>query len=347
VDLRGKTNLEEVFGLMRGAKAVVGMNSGITIMASVFGVKTILLYHEYLFTGGVHRDFAWNTFPPDVRKKTYFAEFADTVTGEGFAARAISVINDTPLVTKKDHARPAGMPVRELPPEVSSRRGHVSIRTVERTGKPRPTTIACVLKTGGDYDVQYVINLKIALDRNLTYPFKFVCLTDDPLVKGVDTIRLSNGHPGWWSKIELFRPGWADTERVLYFDLDTLILGNIDDLLELGDDFYGLRPWNAANLRAGNCASGIMAWKNGDYGFLYEKFNATEINRLGDQAYISAALKAHGGTFTPLQDAAPGIYSYKRECRRHGPPGDARIVCFHGRPRVHEVMDAWVKEAWG
>jgi SAM-dependent methyltransferase len=346
IDLRGKTTIEEVFGLMRGAKAVVGMNSGITIMAGVFGVKTILLYHEYLFTGSVHRDFAWHTFPPDVRKKTYFAEFADTVTGEGFAARAISVINDTPHVKKKENIRPVGLPPRELPKEVT-RGGHVSIRRMEPRGSAHDTTIACVLKTGGDFDERYVVNLKRALDRNLTHPFKFVCLTDDPAIKGVDTIRLTNGHPGWWSKIELFQPGAMSTERVLYFDLDTLILANIDDLLELGGSFYGLSPWNFWNRQAGQCASGIMSWKNGDYDFLYNEFNGPKIQKQGDQVYISAALKAHGGSFTAFQDVAPGIYSYKRECRRSGPPRDARIVCFHGRPRVHEVRDAWVKEAWG
>lgn len=346
IDLRGKTTIEEVFGLMRGAKAVVGMDSGITIMAGVFGVKTILLYHEYLFTNGVHRNFAWNTFPPDVRKKTYFPEFADTVTPEGFAARAISVIQDTPYVKKEETTRKAGQGVMEVP-RGRSRGGHVSIRGIERSGPPHETTIACVLKTGGDFDERYVVNLKRALVRNLTHPFKFVCLTDLPAIKDVETIRLSNGHPGWWSKIELFRPGAMATERVLYFDLDTLILKNIDDLLELGDNFYGLRPWNAANRRAGNCASGIMAWKNGAYDFLHREFDADKINRLGDQVYISAALRAHGDTFTALQDAAPGIYSYKRECRRQGgPPRNARVVCFHGRPRMHEVGDAWVKEAW-
>lgn len=345
IDLRGKTNTAEIFGLMRGAKAVVGMNSGISIMAGVFGVKTILLYHEYLFSNGVHRDFAVNTFPPAVRNKTYFPEFADTATPEGFAARAISVIQDTPYVKKEETTRKAGQGVMEVPREVS-RGGHVSIRD---SARPRPfhTTIACVLKTGGDFDERYVINLKRSLDRNLTHSFKFVCLTDLPEIKEVETIRLSNGHPGWWSKIELFRPGLVATERILYFDLDTLILKNIDDLLTLGGDFYGLRPWNRANREKGNCASGIMAWKNGTYDFLYGEFDADKINRLGDQVYISAALKAHGGTFTPLQDAAPGIYSYKRECRQGGPPRGARIVCFHGRPRVHEVGDRWVKEAWG
>jgi len=344
IDLRGKTTIEEVFGLMRGAKAVIGMNSGITIMAGVFGVKTILLYHDYLFTGTVHRDFAWKTFPPDVRKKTYFAEFADTSTPEGFAARAISVIKDFPYIQKKDYVRKSGEGVMELSSE-DPQSSHASIRAIEKKGTPHETTIACVLKTGGDFNARYVTNLKSALDRNLTYPFRFVCLTDDLEVKGVDTIRLTNGHPGWWSKIELFRPGWISTERVLYFDLDTIILRNIDDLLELGGSFYGLQPWNRANRLAGNVASGIMSWKNGAYDFLYNEFNLTEIHRKGDQAYISAALRAHGDTFTPLQEVVPGIYSYKREYRL-GRHDDARIICFHGRPRVHEVEEHWVKEAW-
>jgi SAM-dependent methyltransferase len=105
IDLRGKTTVEEIFGLMRGSRAVVGMNSGITIMSGVFGVKTILLYHDYLFTGGVDRSFAWNTFPPYVRNKTYFPEFADKVTMEGFSSKAVSIIKDVPYIEDKAHIR--------------------------------------------------------------------------------------------------------------------------------------------------------------------------------------------------------------------------------------------------
>lgn len=349
VDLRGKTDLEEVFGLMRGARAVLGMNSGITVMSAAFGVKTVMLVHDYLFSNGVHRDFAWNTVPPSVRRRTYFAEYADETTPDGLVDRVLSLVNGTPFVGGKAHTtkdRAVGPIGRPCPS--GGREAISSIRGLECMGHGSfngSIAIACVLRSGGDFDERYVKNLRNMLQRNLTRPFRFVCLTDLPSINGVEMIRLSNGHPGWWSKIELFRPGWVDVERILYFDLDTIILRNIDDMLALNDDFYGLRPWNRRNRMMGNCASGIMSWKNGAYDFLYDEFNADRINQMGDQAYISAALREHGGKFTALQDAVPGIYSYKRECRSN-PPDNARVVCFHGRPRIHECRDHWAREAW-
>lgn len=345
IDLVGKTDIMELFGLMRGSKGFVGIPSGLAIVTPLLGVRSSILWSQFFTTKGVNRDFAMNTFPPSSLGKTYFPMYAEDTTPADFAARSISVIRQEPIVEGKQcprKPRDKGIIHTEIAAVDFTEPYQSPVRSLSTL---RPTTIACVLKTGGDFDERYVVNLKRALDRNLTHPFKFVCLTDLPGIKGVETIRLVNGHPGWWAKIELFRPGLVDTERVLYFDLDTVILANIDDILTLGDDFYGLRPWNKKNLTAGNCASGILAWKNGAYDFLFKEFSSDEINRLGDQVYISTALKSHGGVFTPFQDAIPGIYSYKRECR-NGRPQDARIICFHGRPRVHEVTDAWVKEVW-
>ena len=90
-----------------------------------------------------------------------------------------------------------------------------------------------------------------------------------------------------------------------------------------------------------------MAWDAGQYDFIYEGFSRLDMGfaRGGDQEYISTALARAGQTFTPIQDELTGVYSYKRQCRT-GPPPDARVICFHGRPRVHECQDKWVREVW-
>lgn len=207
-------------------------------------------------------------------------------------------------------------------------------------------TVACVLKSGGDFTPEYVSRLRSMAIRNVDMPCDFVCLTDMH-VKGIDCLALTDGLPGWWSKIELFKPGIIKTDRVVYFDLDTLILDNIDGLLQLSGLFYGLRPWNARNRAMGQFGSGVMSWKNGDMAMVYESFKRDIhiVDNIGDQAYISSILAENCLDYIPLQDHFPGIHSYKRECRG-GPPRGCKVVCFHGRPRVHEVPDRWVREAW-
>jgi len=220
------------------------------------------------------------------------------------------------------------------------------VPSCDRSGSPK-VTIVCVLKSGGAFTPDYVTKLYNMVERNTTQAYEFICLTDFPKIKDCQITKLLNDFPGWWSKIELFRPGLASTEKLIYFDLDTIILGNIDAFFEFGGEFYGLRPWNRGNQLRGQFGSGVMAWKSDSVNFIYNDFDISQISpHFGDQAYISRSLTDNGVNYQPLQDVVSGIYSYKRECSRKGPPSDARIICFHGRPRVHEVNESWVHEAW-
>jgi len=236
------------------------------------------------------------------------------------------------------HAIALSSPPAELAP--------IIIPSCDRIGPPK-VTILCVLKSGGDFTPEYVTKLHNMVERNTTQAYEFICLTDFTKIKGCQTVELLNDLTGWWSKIELFRPGLTYTEKLIYFDLDTIILDNIDAFFEFGDGFYGLRPWNRGNQLRGQFGSGIMAWKSNSVDFLYNGFDISKISpHFGDQAYISKSLVDNGVIYQPLQDVVSGIYSYKRECRHKGPPSNARVICFHGRPRVHEVNERWVHEAW-
>lgn len=99
--------------------------------------------------------------------------------------------------------------------------------------------IACVLKTGKhnnqgkitEYIPSVVQWLKRQCDKFVTLPFRFVCLTDLDSIEGVETIKLKHNFPNWWSKIELFRPDIFKGEKVFYMDLDTVIIDNIDHII--------------------------------------------------------------------------------------------------------------------
>ena len=70
----------------------------------------------------------------------------------------------------------------------------------------------------------------------------------------------------------------------------------------------------------------------------------------GDQEWLRDLMLKHKQIQVVLaQDVFPGIYSYKVDVRDgKSLPDDARIVCFHGRPRPHEVCgDLNFQKLWG
>src|SRR4051812_39102361 len=90
-----------------------------------------------------------------------------------------------------------------------------------------PLTVACVYRSGGrQYSSRYVDVLQSMVARHLSLPHRFVCLTDVTDV-GCERIPLETDWPGFYAKIELFRPGLFHGP-VLYLDLDTVIHGSID-----------------------------------------------------------------------------------------------------------------------
>lgn len=317
VDLTGKTTLEQLFGLLRGTKGVIGYPSGLTIMSAMLKQQTMIIWNAYY-----NRDFAWYACPPSVREESYFVEFSSSPTEQLTAAATDVVLGKT-----------------------------AQLKSLPKQKKLTNVAVACVLKSGGDFTPDHVHRLQNMMERNVKdIEYKFVCLSDVPvdLDNGGINIHLRYDYSKWWSKVELFREDMVDAETIIYFDLDTVILKNIDDILAADFDFAALRPWNSANRRNGQCASGMMAWKNdGSYSFISEQFNFTDIGDYphGDQQYISEALSEHGKFPQFLQDTVGGIYSYKRECRDRLPP-DARIICFHGSPRPEEVKHDWMVANW-
>ena len=107
-----------------------------------------------------------------------------------------------------------------------------------------PLTVLCV-RFGNKYGIDYVEKLRNMVSRNLTIPYEFVCLTDDP--KPIDGVRIiwqanSGYSKGWWHKVHMFDPSLPLSGRILYFDLDVIIFNNINKLAEYKID--DLRPLN-------------------------------------------------------------------------------------------------------
>lgn len=216
-------------------------------------------------------------------------------------------------------------------------------------------SIVCVLKTGGDYTSDYVVKLYSACSRHIKEPFCFICLSDDEEVKGLKGINfldLEFGYPGWWSKFEIFKiPG-----EVIFFDLDTVIMGDLTDMVRLvrslkENEILGLSAFNLA--RNANektrFSSGVMGW-NGNFEFVLKSLNFHSDSKnkryCGDQDRIHEILRENGTQIKFWQKEMSGLYSYKRNCKKEIPQ-DAKVICFHGKPRPHEATHLpFVKENW-
>lgn len=207
--------------------------------------------------------------------------------------------------------------------------------------------IACVLRSGGPYDGRYVRNLRAGVRHGLAgRPATFVCLTDVPDEVAADcdeVVVLEKNYPGWWSKLELFRlPG-----PCIYFDLDTLVVGDIGSLYEAvaaaAVGFWMLKPF----LHTETWASGVMAWA-GDWSSIYTDFDPErDFQYDWDQRYIWRAADRRGVPISAVQERIPELYSFKRHCQA-GPPEGARVICFHGEPRPAKAAATvpWVARWW-
>ncbi len=219
--------------------------------------------------------------------------------------------------------------------------------------------VVCVLKSGGDFTEEHVRRLHRGVSEHLTQEHFFFCLTDlrCEAVPWCTIHPLQDALPGWWSKMEVFKL----KGQVLYFDLDTIIKGDLDKFSELDSQyFYMLRGF----YRPESLASGVMYW-NGDYSYIYSEFlrmyegaeivpkgkhgpRSSEGLRYlgkvyrGDQDFLQDVFS--GKSFVKgLQDVISGIYSYKVDCTPKSIPADSRVICFHGKPRPHEITTGPLK----
>lgn len=215
-----------------------------------------------------------------------------------------------------------------------------------------PLNVVCV--NAGNYlgrGVEYVNILFDSVRRNLTegYQGKFVCFTDniaeEGYDEGIELRELPEDLKGWWNKLYLFKRGvFTEEDRVLYFDLDTVITGGLDDIASYDGEFAILADFFKSfdHVYAG-WQSGVMAWHGGFGAHIWDEFVKDGYPDIpgGDQAWITAT-QAEADLF---QSMFPGAFvSYKATAGNL--PEKASVVCFHGIPRPHEVVTGWVPLVW-
>lgn len=226
-------------------------------------------------------------------------------------------------------------------------------------------TVACVYVRGEyPYTPEYVWRLSAMVRRWMDRPFRFVCLTDRPeeitqTCAFATPIRIASLSPngGCWSKLELFNPARAWSGRVLYLDLDSLIVAPLAPILDYPAPFaitedeiaregrtktidrFGRRIVRRFN-------SSVMVWDPEVRGprspeWLYQGWRDSDAERLsGDQDWI--------GEQWPDAAAMPASW-FPRISRTAPPwPSDAKVILVkHPKNHIAAARWPWFKAQWG
>lgn len=207
-------------------------------------------------------------------------------------------------------------------------------------------TVMCVLRSGGEYRLEHVVRLYEGVRTHWPDALRFVVLTDRKIGHAeIQEVPLAYGWPGWWSKCELFRPDLPVLGDVLYFDLDTVVVGDLAPLAE-GHQVTVLRDFYHRGLvaRRGWIGSGLMYLPAASRAEVWLRWIAspdvhmTRCRQRGDQGFLELCWNGREDVVR-WQDVLPGqVVSAKVHVfpgRRI--PTDARVVCFHGKPRPEDA----------
>jgi hypothetical protein len=200
---------------------------------------------------------------------------------------------------------------------------------------------------GDKYPIGYVYALQEAVAKNLTVTHSFECITEHH-IPGVTTWHPLERYPGWWAKLNLFAMARGPS---LYFDLDVVITGRLDYLVDYTGHKFAA-PANWARSGYGGIQSSVMAW-DGSWLEPWKKVSREwpgtvdadgyrtlgGVRYWGDQEYLWEML---GDRWTKI----PRVYSYKYHCRdqRGGRPRDMSVCVFHGDPKPIDVEDEWLSQ---
>ena len=219
-------------------------------------------------------------------------------------------------------------------------------------------TVVC-MKWGTKYGPEYVNRLYNTAKRNLTLPFRFVCYTDDSknFESGIEArplpeMEIPNDNERGWRKLALFRKDVGLEGRVLFMDLDTVIVANIDDYFTVDGDFIFIRHWKPSK-KQGVGQTSVYRFEAGVLDFLYANFIANmpkyRAQYRHEQAYVSGELGKLGKlNFWPSE----WMPSFKYNCMYPFPlnfflepklPPKAKIIVFHGNPTPDQALSGKTK----
>jgi len=227
----------------------------------------------------------------------------------------------------------------------------LNIGRIKLKMKVQTKTIVLVLRSGGDFsfrDVELIarhINGKWKSDIRP----RIICLWDKASevydLGNIELIPLTNNLPGTWSRMELYSPEMEQYRPFLYIDLDTVIIRSVEDIFNLVRDqsmFITLEDF----WQMGKMATGLVWFpaKSEKISKVWEAWKKTkpEGNRMDYFLRNVIVPDAY------WQHLTHSIVDFKPKTGKvlMTVPEDAAMICFHGKPRIHDAAYASISISW-
>ena len=250
-----------------------------------------------------------------------------------------------------------------------------------------PVTVACI-KWGSLFGPEYVNRLYSGVRRHLTRELRFCCMTEageglhpdvevlplpvEPFADEMGRALAVANRQGAMRKVSLFRDGVIPGLKgaVLGFDLDVVITGALDDLVDFAPGQVAMRQdWVEKRKGRPTGHGSVFRFDPARHGYLYDDLAAApyrevETARGSEQRYTSHKAMDRG-EFAYLPE--DWVVSFKHDCYAAWPanwwrqprlPQAARVVCFHGHPKMTEAVAGyrhwlrgcppcgWLQEHW-
>jgi len=168
----------------------------------------------------------------------------------------------------------------------------------------------------------------------------------------------------WWYKMQLFNVE-HHAGPLLYFDLDTVIVDNIDWICQQPlNYFWAVRDfkylWRESDYKVN---SSIMWWNTQKFDGVWQAFKRQDLKKIlikyhGDQDYINDAIGSADRRFFDTVrvkswrwQCLDGGFNFRRKCYQTPGTGTAidqrtSVLIFHGNPKPGELQDSVVNEFW-
>jgi hypothetical protein len=220
----------------------------------------------------------------------------------------------------------------------------------------------CTWLWGDRYRAEDVHKLRDSVARNLKQRHRFFVVTDAPEeFPGTETVWIKREDysllaiKGCFARLRMFDPIWQMENSIyqplLCIDVDTVVTGELDPLVDRQEDFVILSGGNASNPCPFNGA--LLLLRPGTNHHLWRSFSIDNIMNIphyefpDDQGWYAQQVPNAG-----IWKAGPssGVYVYGKPGWPKGSeelPHGARAVTFIGRkePRVFQHLE-WVRENW-
>jgi len=229
--------------------------------------------------------------------------------------------------------------------------------------------VICI-KWGTVYGPSDVNKLCSMIKRNTSFPIDFYCFTDnakglseDIIVRPMTTLNVPKEENRYSYRKEAGlcddNLGGLNGQRVFFFDLDSLIIGNLDEffLYPEGDKFYIINDWHSRGDKVGQAS--CYSWVVGTLGYIKKYFEehpreVTDKYFTASQEYLSAKVIERFGAlnFWPKN----WFCSFRFHCLPKWPfrfwrmaqiPKwkGLKMIAFHGLPDMEEAEEGiWCKD---